>query len=523
MSSSTDQDIISDGSETALRGGCHELTFSSEHVVTAKIPSLPIQLTYSLPSGVKISARGYAVGDGHAKARCYVPEAGEWSWEAKNAFGKGIASGRFFADESKLPGKLQVAPADQRQFRYASGDPFLHMGDTAWRLFSPEEKNWKAYIDQAGQAGITKVRAWLSGNGSSVASYFHPQRKQLDLAFWDEVEHRLRYALTRFPHIQFQLNLFGNDREELVRYEEGDPLTHLAIIYCLERLSSLPNVHWSLACEIDPTKDNAVVLQALSRLGKTVFEQAPWHSLITCGQPRFANFLFDREKWCGMTSLSSLGQVTGEIAQTQRPLTGKPIVLEEDRAEYASPPLQPRYYFRRLFWGLLLSGAHPSYQGLDTARETAGHRSGIYGYYDACHAGRLHHGAHDLLHIHGFFRETGISLQGWVSDDSLGGSNPLLVKSMRSQQSDQCIIYVANPDAHEGHSGKDGKGFYSDLNASPSDIFTTFSLDLPFGSGAARWYSPSTGQWRGEVAITKPSTIFLTPEPGDWILWIQKS
>lgn len=522
MAKLTESDIISPGGDTARRGGCHELTFSSEHVVTAKLAALPIQVTYTLPSSVRIAARGFAVGAGNAKARCYIPEAGEWSWEAKNASGKGIASGRFYADESNLPGKLTVSRTDPRQFRYASGATFIHIGDTAYQLLNPDQPNWAAYIDQAAQAGFTKIRVLLPSSETSAANFYDSSRRQIDFAFWDEAEKRLLYALARYPQIQFQLNLFANDRAELDRYEEGDPLTHLAVIYALERLGSLPNVHWALASDVDPAKDSAVTLQALSRLGKAVFEQAPWHSLSTCGQPRYASFLFDREKWCAMTSLGSLGQVTGSIVQEQRPLTSKPIVLDQDRSEYDLAPLQPRYYFRRLFWSLLLSGAHPTYEGLNTRSSATGHRSGVRGYYDACHAGRLHQGAHDFLHIHGFFRETGLNLENWVPDDSIGGNKPLLVKAARSPNSDQCIIYVGNPDAHDGHSGEKGYGFYSDQNASASDIFTTFNLELPFSTGTARWFNPTTGEWNGEVALTKSSTIFLTPEPGDWVLWAKR-
>ncbi|MBC2606827.1 DUF4038 domain-containing protein [Pelagicoccus albus] len=523
MTTYSDQEVLSSGTLPAKRGGCHELEFSGEHVVTAKIPVLPLQLTYTLPSGARISAHAFARGDGKAVARCYLPESGEWKWEAKNSLGKGVASGLIHVRTSDLPGKLRVSLQDNRQFQYDNGTAFLHLGDVAEALLSPDQDNWAAYINQAAQAGFTKIRVRLGESEDSVSNFYGPNRKQLNLAFWDEVEKRLLFALGRFPKIQFQLNLFAQDREELEKFEEGDILSHLLVSYVCERFSPLANVHWSLASEIDPAKDSAVTLQALSKLGKTIYEQAPWHSLITCGQPRFANFLFNGEKWCGMTSLSSLGQVHGEVVTANAPLSSKPIVLDQDRSEYELAPLVPRYYFRRLFWGMILSGGHPSYHGLDTSGKGSGHKSGIVGYYDACHAARLHSGAHDLLHIRTFLSETCGDLNGWVSDDSIAGNKPLLAKAMRSSDSDSCIIYVANPDSHEGHSGKNGSGFYSDQNASASDIFTTFNLELPFDNGSAKWFNPRTGEWNGSVEISKASTIFLTPEPEDWVLWVQKS
>lgn len=520
MSAQSEKEIISSGTQAAIRGGCHQLEFSGEHVVTAKIPSLPLNVTFTLPSGARISSKAFARNDGKAVARCYLPESGEWKWEAKSSAGKGVASGRIQVEDSDLPGKLRISQQDSRQFVYDNRTPFLHIGDIAEALLSPSQDNWQSYIDQAAQAGFTKIRVRLPDTEQSAANFFDQHRKQLNLAFWDEVESRLLYALGRYPKLQFQLNLFAQDREELDRFEEGDTLTHLAVTYITERLSSLANVHWSLASEIDPGKDSAVTLQALSRLGKTIYEQSPWHSLITCGLPRYAAFLFDREKWCSYASLSSLGQVDGSFFAENSGLTSKPLVLDQDRAEYHLAPSQPRYYFRRLFWSVLLSGGHPTYQGLDTSGQGRGHKSGIIGYYDACHADRLNYGASDLLNIHTFLRESCESLTGWIPDDSIAGNKPLLAKAIRSAESDQCVIYVANPDSHAGHSGKKGEGFYSDQNAGASDIFTTFNLELPFATGSATWFCPTTGEWKGKVEITKASTIFLTPEPGDWVLWI---
>ena len=522
MPNHQESDIVSQDPAKALVGGCYQILLGPIAQESGKANALPALVNFTLPSGVRRPAKGFARADGTAMARCYVNEPGLWSWEAKTLGGRGIASGSFQAQPSKLPGKLRISKIDSRQFVYESGAPFLHLGDTQYRLLAPAETRWQACIDQAAQVGFTKIRAWLPSSESDCSNFYDPNRKDLDLAFWDEAESRLLYALHRSPQIQFQLCLFAKDRQSLERYEEGDPLTHLATLYAIERLGSLPNVHWSLASDIDPAKDNAVTLQALSRLGKALSE-SPAAPLVTCGQVRHAPFLFARENWCAMTALGSLGQVTGQVAQEQRPLFAKPIVFDEDRAEHSLAPISPRYYFRRLFWGLLFSGAHPTYEGLDTRGKSTAHKSGVYGYYDACHAGRLSNGAHDLLNIRKFFNDLNLTLEGWVPDDAIGGGRPLQVKSIRSATGDRCALYIANPDAHAGHSGAKGKGFYSDQNAAASDIFTTFNLELPFSQGVARWFSPVTGKWGGEVEITKSSTIFLTPEPGDWVLWAERS
>jgi len=522
MSTDHEQSVITFGADKARRYGCHELQFSGDHVTTAKIPALPLNLTYKLPSGARIAARAYARGDGKAVSRCYLPESGKWTWEAKSSFGKGVASGEFLVEDSELPGKARVSHVDTRQFAYDSRHYCLHLGDTAETLLTSKTDNWQAYIDQAIQAGFTKIRARLAATNDSAANLFNSSRTALNIESLDRIEERLDYALQRSPHLQFQLDLLANDRGELERFEEGDPLSHLALAYLAERFSALPNLHWSIAADIDPAKDSAVTLQAVSRMGKALFELAPWHSMIVCGQPRFADFLFEQEKWCSYASLSNLGQVAGEAAQINRRLSQKPIALDSDRAEYEDAPLEPRYYFRRLFWGSLLSGSHPTYRGLDTSSSGSGHKSGIVPYYDACHSDRLGMGAHDFAHIRSFISQTCQSLEGWVPDDSISGGKPLLAKSMRAPDSASCIVYIANPDLHDGHTGKAGAGFYTDQRASASDIFTTFNLELPFQTGSARWFSPRSGEWKGQVEIAKASTIFLTPEPGDWLLWIEQ-
>lgn len=520
MPPSTDKDIVSQNAKEALVGGCHQISFSTRD---ADSP-LPVNVSYRSPSGATYAANGWAKADGSIHARFYVSEPGKWTWEAKSAAGRGIATGEFAASDANLPGKLRVSSEDSRQFRFSNGEPYLHLGDNAFRLLAPEEPRWQAYIDQAAQAGFTKLRAWLPGAEDDAGCFYDSRRVRLDLRFWDAVDERLLYALKRHPRLQFQLILFARDRGELERYEEGDALTHLAARYAMQRLAPLPNVHWSLASDVDLVKDSAVTLQALSQLGKYVRENAPPDTLITCGQTRFSRFLFDKEPWCSMGSLGSLGQVNGEVAAEHRALTSKPLALDEDRSEHGHSPLHPRYYFRRLFWAQLLSGAHPTYEGLNTRHPSGmNHRSGIYGYYDACHSGRLRRGADDLLHIRSFFNTLGINLEGWVPDDGIGGNKPLLVKAMRARAGNACILYVANPDAFAGHSGKAGAGLYTDAAAQASETFTTFSVELPFPSGIARWFSPSAGQWRGEIAFSKPSTILITPEPGDWTLWVERT
>ncbi len=515
MNKSSDRESIISSKRIALARGCHEISFASPE---KNPPELPLLVAYTLPSGVVKTTRGFATNDGKLKARCYVFEEGFWKWEAKNLEGKCIDTGEFQTEESPFPGKLRVSQSDPRQLRYQNGKWYLHFGDNAYRFLSRDEPNWRAYIDQAAQAGFNHIRTWLSPSSDGL---FLPDRKQLDLETWDAIDERLIYALQRHPEIQFEVILFGNDPDELQRFGDGDPVSHLALRYAIERFGPLPNVHWSISSGVKDSDKDAK--PSLVMIADAVFGHEQWNSLTTFAGKRFDPVAFADEKWLSAHSLRSLGQVTGEAILSARAETKKPILLAEDRGEHTHPPRFPRYYFRRLFWGALLSGGMPSYSGMITSERSDHNRRGIEGYYDACNAGHLRFGAHDLLNIKKFFAETGISLENWTPDDSLSGSQPLLAKSIRSEDANECIAYIANPESFAAHSPDGYEGMHSDQVSDTSPTFTTFTLELSFSSGTVKWFSPTTGEWNGEMEITKNSTTLLTPTPGDWVVWVKRA
>ncbi len=515
MQESAERDpVISHGS-VAQRRGCHEIAFPSASVDG---PELPLLVAYTLPSGAIKSSRGFSTGDGQMKTRCYVNEEGLWSWEAKNLEGRCIETGSFSVVNSPLPGKLRISSSDPRQLQYDIGRWYLNFGDNAYRFLSLEESRWKAYIDQAAQAGFNRIRTWLC---QSPASLFQTDRKRLDLSVWDKIDERLAYGLQRHPEIQFEIILFGPDPEELQRFGEGELGTHSAFRYAIERFGPLPNVHWPIASgysESDPETNGA-----LSMIGESLTENDPWNSLVTFTGKRFDPLAFGDRKWVSFQSISSLGQVTGEALSAARASAQKPVALSEDRGEHQYAPRFARYYFRRLFWSALLSGALPSYTGLISSEAYDRNKRRIEGYYDACNSGRLKFGAHDLLPIKKFFSDTEAILENWSPNDALSGNNPLLVKSMLSEDSSKCIAYVANPETFAAHSPDGYDGMHSDQISDASETFTTVTLELPFSSGTAKWYNPNTGEWKGEAEITKNSTTLLTPEPGDWVVWVERA
>jgi len=515
MNESTDRESILTSGTVAPIHSCHEISFTASR---ADCPELPLVVAYRLPSGATKTTRGFATGDGKMKARAYVDEEGFWSWEAKDYKGQVLEAGSFKTVGSSLPGKIKISHADPRQLQYGNGNWCLQFGDNEYRLLDPNESKWKSCIDQAAQAGFNRARVWLCPPEQSL---FESDGSRLDLTAWERIEERLLFALRRHPELQFEISLFGSDQEELSRFGDGDPKTHLRLRYAIERFGPLPNVHWNIANNVpDP---NSPLGQAAATAGLAISENNPWNSLVTLTRPRFEPVALGDQKFISFQSIQSLGQVTGESVLVTRAAEAKPVALVEDRSEHALKPRFPRYFFRRLFWSTLLSGGLPTYSGLDTSKSSDRGNAYISGYYDACNSGDLRFGAHDILNIRKFFAETGIRLENWRPNDHLSGDAPLLVKSALSDDGSEVIAYVANPQFHENHNPDGYAGSYSDEIADANEIFTTFTLELPFSDGLAKWFNPLTGEWRGEAQITRNSTTFLTPEPGDWVVWVKQA
>ncbi|MEM9160367.1 MAG: DUF4038 domain-containing protein [Verrucomicrobiota bacterium] len=510
---------LSLATSTALVGGCHEISFNPEEAAPVSSP-LPLIVSYTLPSGLVKTTRGFVTATGDVKARCYVSQEGTWQWEVKNQEGRCIRVGNFQALGSPLPGKIKSSDRDPRHLQYANGSWFLQIGDNAHRFPVRDETKWEAYLVQAAQAGFNKLRVWLPNDRHSAACLFDGQRKSINFEYWDEIDRRFTQALIRYPEIQLQVCPFAEDADEFTRFGEGDPVSYLALRYAQERFSAFPNIHWCVAHNLDTSDENAVKIA--KEMGAYLASNDLWDSLVTCHQKRFTGFdLFD-EEWCAYAAISDLGQANGSAIHRLRPTASKPIFLEEDRNEGDLKPNWPRYYFRRLFWGALLSGGYPSYQGLDTSSPHKQHSAGIQGYYDLCHAGDLRQGAQDLHHVRKFFEDTGITLEKWTPDDILSGNDPLKVKSAKSQSGTEVIAYIANPEVFGGHAPDGFDGVHTDKLSDASETFTTFTLELPFSSGTAKWYNPTTGEWKGEAEITKNSTTLLTPAPGDWIVHVTR-
>ncbi|MDO8539401.1 MAG: DUF4038 domain-containing protein [Opitutaceae bacterium] len=473
-----------------------------------------LHFVFTRPDGKEVKAEGFYWGGNTWAGRAYCAQRGAWKWRSvANRPALDGKRGAFEVTPSDLPGKLRLHSDDQRQFASDNGKWFLHVGNTAYRYVTDTEPLWQQYIDEAAQVGFNKIRTWFCRGRHDVGALFTSDRQGLDLAYWNEMERRLVYALEKYPHIQFQLIPYGEDWPELVRYGKGDRAALLVARYAQARFSAFANVQWCIANDshISPAPGRRNAAPAtIDRIGRDMRAREPWGTLLTNHQARTHGYSFVGAPWSDIITLEDRDQVAGAIILQYRELGNHPVVLDEDRYGVYLSPQHDRYFFRRLMWASLLSGGHATYGGLNTFIPYDGPMSlnGIHGFATAVREGRLEDGAADFVHLPRFFAEANLTLVGLRPNDPMGGSDAHSVKVIAGPQT--IIAYLQNPDARVP------------ATANVADTPATGRLHLPAGTWRIRWFNPRTGQWHANAerpAIDGGYTReFKSPFAGDAVL-----
>jgi hypothetical protein len=495
-----------------LHRSLHELVFTADPGDINPYLDLRFQVSFIRPDGGVSIADGFYDGNDTFRARAYCDTLGTWEWHSNSTIpeldGK---TGTFNIEPSSLPGKLRIHPDDPYQFAYDNGDWFLHIGDTGYRYVTASEPHWKAYIDQAAEMGATKVRTWFCEGRSDVQILLTEDRQGLNLHYWQEIDRRLAYANEKYPHIIFKLIPYGEDTEEIRKYDARDPASLLIGRYAQARFTAYPNVTWC------PTNDREIVRdgeldgrkiywRTINQMAGDIASREPWGTLITNHQCRFKGYDFTECEWSNIVTLEDIDQVHGQILLDYRSKVSTPIINDEDRYETYREPKHPRYFFRRLMWASLLSGGHATYGGLRTFEPYDGDLKGVAGYFDACKEGKLKDGAHDFNLIHQFFKERGLTLDGFTPYDTSVGSNPYAWKCTRKEG--HWIVYFANP------CGTDPE------TDSAAESHAEVTVVLPEGSYTVCWFHPSSGEWTDSRIESAGETTFKSPTPGDQVLYL---
>ena len=461
----------------------------------------------------KVVVDGFYDGQSTFKARAYCDTIGRWRWRSSsNIEDLDKKSGAFEVKASSLKGKLRLHMKDPHQFAYDNGQWFLHIGDTGYRYVTQTEPKWREYIDQAAQMGATKIRTWFCQGRSDVQVLFSNERRELNLAYWQEIDKRLRYAFEKHPHIIFELIPYGEDTEELRRYGRDDERAKLIARYAQARFSALPNIYWCISNDREIVSGGKltgrkVLWDTINKIGNDMAAKEPWGTLITNHQSRFKGYDFTDAAWSDIITLEDLDQVDGRIFKEYYSKRALPMVLDEDRYEHWRNPKHDRYFFRRLMWASLLSGGSATYGGLKTYEAYDGDLLGVQGYFDSLSQGKLEHGADDFVHIHKFFRDSELTLVNVKPNDAILSSEPGKFKCMSDNTT--FILYLANPD-----NSKPGEANVSRTTASAT-------VRLPEGEFAIRWFNPRSGQWTDGGHVSGGKRRLTSPAEGDWIVLLR--
>lgn len=511
--------VFASGTATALHRGVWEVRFTHEEKAGNPFFDVDLNVVFTPPDGREIRAEGFYRGGSTWACRAYCSQTGVWRWRsAANRPALDGRSGSFEVLPSDLPGKLRKHPDDPRQFAWDNGEWFLHLGDTGYRYVVDTEPEWKAYIDEAAVAGFTKIRTWFCRGRHEVGALFAPGRTGLDVAYWDEIERRVTYALERHPWVQLELIPYGEDWPELRRYGAGDAAARLVARHAQARFSAFPNVQWCISNDSHispgPGERNADPA-TIDRIGRDLQAREPWGTLRSNHQARFEGYSFATNAWSDIVTLEDRDQVAGvAVLRWRERSQDDPVVLDEDRYGLYISPLHDRYYFRRLMWANLLSGGHATYGGLNTWLPfDAGGTNGVRGYRTAVREGRLDDGARDFPHIHRFFRNAGLTLVGLEPADAMAGGDGRAVKVIAGDKT--VIAYLQNADGDTPQT--------ADVRESPAAC----RLRLPAGAWRVRWFDPRTGRWHDPAASARAdgdrTCDFTSPFPGDAVLLLTAS
>ncbi len=506
--------VLSSGAE-ALQRGVWQVDFTAKEPAADPWFGVDLRVVFTRPDGTEVVAEGFFAGTNTWSCRAYVAQPGTWKWRSvANRPALHGRSGAFTVRPADLPGKLRKHPGDPRQFAFDNGEWFLHIGDTGYRFLVDTEPEWKAYLDEAAEAGFTKIRAWTCRSRGGVEAYFTSDRGALDLPFWNEMEQRLLYALERHPRLQIQFILYGEDAAELLRYGNGDRMAHLVARYAQARFSAFPNVHWCISNDRFITAKpgpNNVPPAIIDRIGRDMRAREPWGTLLTNHQRRFEGYSFADAEWSDIVTLEDRDQIAGvRILEYRARSKDDPVVLDEDRYGLYISPKHDRFFFRRMMWASLLSGGHATYGGLNTYLPHDGSRTnGVRGYLTAVREGALDDGAADFPRIRRFFTDAGLTLVGLEPADAMAGGDPAATKVAAGPHT--VIVYVANADGPKPDA--------ANVREAPAAC----RLDLQSGVWRARWFDPRTGHWHNGPAVDGgPACEFKAPFNGDGILLLTR-
>ncbi|OQX51369.1 hypothetical protein B5M47_00745 [candidate division CPR3 bacterium 4484_211] len=525
--------------ETAVMYGTHEIALVGDGSYDVdNLFALDVEVSFTAPSGLIKTVAAFYDGDDNWRARVYVDETGTWSWSSSSSEGSlNGEGGNFFAQSSNLRGMLRKHSQNSRQLVTDDGQTFINVADTAYFFFTPSETDWREYLRQDADHGITSIRSDALGGGLSWDMYWtDDSRTQFDLPNFQNMDERVQWLLDNYPDIQVQVKLlpgpssYGAD--EAVWPTLPQSVRENLLSYMISRWAAYPNLFFEVTNDTRCSSAYPNTRSMADEVGNYFLAHDPWRHLISFGPTRDAEFCFTEADWVGYIALETSYDLSADWVDNyiSEPLH---VFSEEDYYETYNTPLHPRYFYRRLVWSWLLSGGSATYGG-DWDTLTPYSQSDLSG-------------MDSFPYIVSYFRERGIDLALFTPDDSLaaqinapspeGNSGPSRAQVARREY-DEFLIYVPNSEDGEVSGFLEGTRSSAERSrqeaALNTDVTPEIQLDLrsALGEFTVEWYRPYDGlvqtggvvnggdyrqltsPWRGyDVVVRLVLSASATPTP----------
>jgi hypothetical protein len=264
---------------------------------------------------------------------------------------------------------LRKHPDNPRQWMTENGSWFLHTNDTAYCLFDQDCAMWKEYAQEDWNLGITSVRAGALGS----IEWEDGKVDENNLAKFQTTDLRLLWMLDHLPDLYIQMILFriityGRDDtgEAWARRPEDERIRTMN--YMIARWAAFPQLFWLVVNDIHCDESFPANRRFVREVGQYFALHDPFGHLLSAGPKRGQTFPFTdqgQDDWVSYIHIEDNYDLDAGKLELYKTLPMH-VFLGEDRYEQDRvrlDPLNPSYYFRRLFWSWLLSGGSASYGG----------------------------------------------------------------------------------------------------------------------------------------------------------------
>lgn len=442
----------------------------------------------------------------------------------------------------------------------AFGDTYYTLMDKVWTTEPDQTKggagDWDAVIDDSYEKGMTLIRAGAFGgysiwNGKDVVGpkqYPRPNwpwadvaangnKDVYDLEQLGATDARLKYSIDKYEDLYFELIIspkrekWGTSWKDAIVGCTPSQIENFRK-YMTARLSAFPNVIFQIVYDIDFEDTGGGCGASCHGFGDENYAFAqnwlewlrdndPFNTMRCIGNGYAYDDPFTEEYYNQSNPPptyihdEAIGDISGKKADKYYGIKNAPIFHGEDAYEVdtdlwgagTSPSdNNPEYYYRRIFWSDILSGAYPCYGG--------GYKS-ITPYNDAYNSINYYldtetisvklHGLDDVIHIKNFFADNKLDIADFHPDDSLainGSSAPSQIQLAYNRLEDEYIVY--HPNATTGEANYDPNDLCEDykddlathFSCSISDSVPAVTLKLSKGKNyKVKWFDPSSGTY----------------------------